>query len=419
MSELSGGVLNAKRDRKAVLFTDLEGSTQWLRELGPLEVFPALERHFTILGDIFSEFSGRIIKRTGDGVMAVFDTIELAIRAAVKAQQELQNVRVKKGQPLLVPPIRVGISAGEAFFISGEDINDDYFGKVCAEASRILDLAHGNHILVAAEALAQEELSVHLLKKDDILPWSVIKVFRKGLDEVPVQEILYRPDSAYLTTKNLYIKTRTDGLIEPQAISRSRPDIAPFSYFESSDKASGVIDDFLKRSKKFCFLHVRGFSAGSSSPFNRFLTLMANGELKNVETVTIGILNPETNWLKKYYTEERTRSEEEAEIRINECKKAIDRAEQKLKQFSKENLIQQWKMFLYEYDPIWRLIITENGAVASPYGGPNRAVDNIVLFTESTEDSIYYSFLRYFNCLDDKSETYRSCDVHSAPLTAN
>ena len=40
-------------------------------------------------------------------------------------------------------------------------------------------------------------------------------------------------------------ETDENGFIQKQLISRSRPDISPFSYFESSEKAESDIDEFL------------------------------------------------------------------------------------------------------------------------------------------------------------------------------
>jgi len=400
---------NESRVRRAVLFTDLEGSTKWLYEMGPAVVFRALEEHFKILKTEFSNFGGETVKRNGDGIMAVFSTIEDAIRSAVQIQNELMKARTDRVRPLRIPSMRVGISAGEAYCYNVPDVGVDYFGKVCAEASRILDLTEGNHILVGAEALSQEEFGRDALISDGLKFTKVIRVFRKGLDEVPVCEVLYQPHKENRTELKTFPKTDENGFIQRQLISRSRPDISPFSYFESSEKAESDIDEFLLNSTTFDFLHIRGIVAGSSSPFNRFIKLVADGRFDHgIELVRIGILSPESDWLRKYYLQERSLDENVTSSRINECKTAIDIAKIKLERFSSEGLIKNWKIFLYEQDPIWRLAITRNGVIATPYGGPGRTVNSIVLFAESNNDPIYHSFKRFFDVTESTSEKFAS-----------
>lgn len=406
----NGPVTN--RVRKAVLFTDLERSTKWLYKMGPTIVFRALEIHFEILRNEFYKFGGEIVKRTGDGLLAVFSTIEDAIRGAVEGQRELIKARSDGVKPLRVPPMRVAISAGEAYCYEAPDIGLDYFGRVCAEASRILDLAEGHHILIAAAALSQEEFGRDALISDGMKFTDIIRVFRKGLDEVLVCEVLYRPN--YDNQKNGYYQPELDenGFIERQIISRSRPDIAPFSYFERSEKAEADVDEFLLNSSNFSFLHIRGIVAGSSSPFNRFIKLIADGRFTHeVESVRIGILDPISDWLKTYYRDERELSEDVTKSRIDECKNAVQIAKTKLERFSFEGLIKRWNIFLYKQDPIWRLAITQNGVIATPYGGARRTVDNIVLFAESNEDPIFHSFQRCFNVTESLSENYASFNM--------
>ncbi len=409
MSSTQQGAPKTQRVRKAVVFTDLEGSTGWLYQMGPSIVFRALEVHFEILASEFAKHGGEIVKRIGDGVMAVFPTLESAIRASVGAQIALLKARSDGALPLKLPPMRVGMSAGEAYVYEIEKIGLDYFGRVCAEASRIIDLAEGHHILVAANALAQEEFGRDALIADGLAFTVPVRVFRKGLDEVPVSEVLYKPGDNIPESPCRPPDVDMGGRIRDQLISRSRPDIAPFSYFENSEKAHQDIDDFLLASSEFRFLHIRGLVAGSSSPFNRFSRLLSEGKFsRDVEEVILGMLDPECDWLVRYYQTERGLAEEITKTRISECKTALELARNKLDRFYKEGRIKRWKLFLYQQDPIWRLVVTTSGVIATPYGGPQRTVDNIVLFAESHEDPIYQSFLRLFSTLESNSAKVES-----------
>jgi len=64
---------------QAFLFTDIESSTR-LWEEHPVEMSKALERHDAIMGEAIAA-SGRVLKTTGDGAVAVFDSTADAIRA--------------------------------------------------------------------------------------------------------------------------------------------------------------------------------------------------------------------------------------------------------------------------------------------------------------------------------------------------
>lgn len=207
------------------------------------------------------------------------------------------------------------------------------------------------------------------------------------------------------------------GYIKPQLISRSRPDITPFSYFESSKKAEQDIDNFLLQSIDFDFLHIRGVVAGSSSPFNRFVKLLADNKFeRSINCVKIGLLDPDFYWLNEYYSKIRGLSKEVTSTRIEECKSAISIAKTKLTRFSTEGKIKSWKIFLYKQVPIWRLLITSNGVIATPYGSHNRTVNNIVLLAESTSDPIYDSFKRYYNNLENESLEFNSSGLNVNPM---
>jgi class 3 adenylate cyclase len=59
------------------LFTDLEGTTR-LWEEHPESMQLALARHYAILRDAVEASGGQVIKTTGDGLHAVFETAEAA-----------------------------------------------------------------------------------------------------------------------------------------------------------------------------------------------------------------------------------------------------------------------------------------------------------------------------------------------------
>ena len=64
------------------LFTDIEGSTR-LWERFPQVMKGALERHDAILRTSVTAAGGRVVKTTGDGLMAVFGSSADALRSCL------------------------------------------------------------------------------------------------------------------------------------------------------------------------------------------------------------------------------------------------------------------------------------------------------------------------------------------------
>src|SRR5690242_18555898 len=90
-----------------VLFTDLVGSTRLHDRLGDDVADVVRRSHFQLLSDAVAAAGGREVKRTGDGVMAVFPSTVDAVSCAVAIQQAVAGV---EGGGVAV---RVGINAGE------------------------------------------------------------------------------------------------------------------------------------------------------------------------------------------------------------------------------------------------------------------------------------------------------------------
>jgi predicted ATPase/class 3 adenylate cyclase len=139
MAELPSGTVT-------FLFTDLEGSTR-LWEEEPAAMRHALERHDSILREEIDSRRGHIVKTTGDGVHAAFETAADAVAAAVAMQLALGRESWPVTGPLMV---RMGIHTGEA------DLRDgDYYGTALNRAARLMSIAHGGQIVVS---LATSEL---------------------------------------------------------------------------------------------------------------------------------------------------------------------------------------------------------------------------------------------------------------------
>jgi class 3 adenylate cyclase len=70
------------------LFTDLENSTP-LWEQFPDEMQLAVTRHDTLIRTVIEQHRGRVVKTTGDGFHAVFESASDGVTAALISQQTI------------------------------------------------------------------------------------------------------------------------------------------------------------------------------------------------------------------------------------------------------------------------------------------------------------------------------------------
>src|SRR5215207_1983832 len=86
------------------LFTDIEGSTKLLQELGPERYERLQDDHAEILRKAIAVGDGTQIRTEGDAFVVVFPIPAQALRAAVAAQRDLAETEVR---------VRMGLHTGE------------------------------------------------------------------------------------------------------------------------------------------------------------------------------------------------------------------------------------------------------------------------------------------------------------------
>ena len=125
-----------------VLFTDIAGSTAMTQELGDAVAQQIVRAHNRVVREALTDFAGKEIKHTGDGIMASFSNVSSAVEAAIRMQQ---NVAIHtQNNPDLPLYVKIGINAGEPI---AED--NDLFGSTVQMAARIVDKASKNEIFVS------------------------------------------------------------------------------------------------------------------------------------------------------------------------------------------------------------------------------------------------------------------------------
>ena len=124
-----------ERALATVLFTDVVGSTQRAVELGDQDWRDLLERHDTLVERQLERHRGRLVKSTGDGILATFDGPARAIRFATSIREALRGLDIE---------IRGGVHTGEL-----ELRGDDVAGIAVHIAARVEALARPGEVLVS------------------------------------------------------------------------------------------------------------------------------------------------------------------------------------------------------------------------------------------------------------------------------
>jgi predicted ATPase/class 3 adenylate cyclase len=133
------------------LFTDIEGSTRLLQELG--DAYGTVQNdHMRLMREAIAAGSGTELRTEGDSFFAVFPSAGGAMQAAVAAQRALHAHVWSHGQAIRV---RMGMHTGE-----GRLGGDDYLGIDVNRAARIASAGHGGQVLVSGStrSLVEQEL---------------------------------------------------------------------------------------------------------------------------------------------------------------------------------------------------------------------------------------------------------------------
>jgi class 3 adenylate cyclase len=138
-----GELLGESPTRRTFMFTDIVDSTKLVEALGEEKWRKLLTWHDRRLRELIEETGGEVIKQTGDGYFAAFQSAGAALEAAAAIQRTLDE-----HEPL-APDVRIGVHSGGA--IHKDD--DDYAGQSVHMAARIGALAGGGEILVSRESL--------------------------------------------------------------------------------------------------------------------------------------------------------------------------------------------------------------------------------------------------------------------------
>ena len=133
-----------------IVFTDLVDFSSWAVDAGDEAALELLRDVADAIEPPVSDHGGRVVKRLGDGMMAVFADPNDAVAAVLEMRERLAGVEADGYEPV----IRAGIHVGQPRQIGG-----DYLGVDVNVAARVAEGAGGNELLVSepvVEALEGE-----------------------------------------------------------------------------------------------------------------------------------------------------------------------------------------------------------------------------------------------------------------------
>lgn len=145
---LAGKQENQDCAHRAIMFTDIVGSTEMTARLGDRMGTELVRAHDSVVRRCLKEYSGSEVKHTGDGIMASFVSTTQAVDCAIAIHREFHRYNLGNAEPI---HIRIGIDCGEPV----EDSND-LFGTTVQLAARLCSAASTDQILVSENAFRNQ-----------------------------------------------------------------------------------------------------------------------------------------------------------------------------------------------------------------------------------------------------------------------
>ena len=169
-----------------LVFTDLVGFSEWALRAGDDAMLRLLRWVAQVVEPPMIEAGGQVVKRMGDGIMAVFPDPVTAITAVRNAREALKTVEVQG----YTPTMRVGIHTGRP-----QRIGSDWLGVDVNIAARVMECADKDGVLISGATL--QRLTPEQL--DELGVWAKRvrrAVFAQRHSGVPADMAMYRLEPA-------------------------------------------------------------------------------------------------------------------------------------------------------------------------------------------------------------------------------
>jgi class 3 adenylate cyclase len=127
-----------------LVFTDLVGFSTWSLQAGDEAALALLRQVARAVEPPLLDAGGHIVKRMGDGIMAVFRSPTVALRAVLAAKEAVKSVEVEG----YTPRMRVGIHTGRP-----QRMAADWLGVDVNIAARVMERATKGGVMVSSSTL--------------------------------------------------------------------------------------------------------------------------------------------------------------------------------------------------------------------------------------------------------------------------
>jgi adenylate cyclase len=124
----------------AIVFTDLAGFSTWALDAGDTLAVELLRRVAREVEPVMTSHGGKVVKRLGDGLMAVFADAEEAVAAALESRDAVGGLDIGGHRPRM----RAGVHVGRPRMLGG-----DYLGVDVNIAARVAAAAGPGEVLIS------------------------------------------------------------------------------------------------------------------------------------------------------------------------------------------------------------------------------------------------------------------------------
>ncbi|WP_442941589.1 adenylate/guanylate cyclase domain-containing protein [Nocardia sp. NBC_00416] len=131
-------------EEMTVMFTDLVSFSSWSLTAGDEATLDLLRKVAKAIEPPIADRGGQVVKRMGDGVMAVFPSADRAVAAAIAARRNLAQIAVDDYQPRM----RIGLHTG-----SPREIGGDWLGVDVTIAARVMEAAGNGRMMISETTL--------------------------------------------------------------------------------------------------------------------------------------------------------------------------------------------------------------------------------------------------------------------------
>ena len=164
----------------AVLFTDIRGSSQLIREMAPRDFFEGLNQLLSTQARHVQRYQGSVIKYTGDGVMAVFKGMGrsyLALRCGLELAELNSDEKFPFGIGIAQGLVLAGLIGDSNQ--AGQRSQYDVVGATVHLASRLCALANAGEVVTTKNINVTARIT---MPEPTPLPGVSVRGFNKDID---------------------------------------------------------------------------------------------------------------------------------------------------------------------------------------------------------------------------------------------